>query len=58
MAHDFDKELVSIANFWATWQEWASQKPSLRHPIKYLKWYFSEPQYEEWLERKTTNEKD
>ena len=49
MTYDYEQELVKIAKYWTIWNEWASQKPSLRHPIKYIKWYFSEPKYEEWI---------
>lgn len=51
---DFDKYLVEVANFHSVWCEWARNKPSLlRHPVKYIKWYFSEPKYEDF--RKETN---
>lgn len=36
-------------HFWFVWHEWARQKPSLlKHPIKYIKWYFSEPDFDKW----------
>ena len=41
--NDFDRYLVNAAHFRAVWCEWAHSKPSLKHPIKYIKWYFSEP---------------
>lgn len=32
-------------DFWDSWMQWRIQKPSLMHPIKYIKWYLSEPEY-------------
>lgn len=31
--------------FWDAWNEWASKKPSLWHPIKYIKWLKNEPKH-------------
>ena len=46
----FDRYMVDIAKFWVVWHEWAHSKPSpLKHPIQYLKWYFSEPDFDEWI---------
>ena len=45
MADRYWPELMKWMNFWDTWRQWASQRPSLKHPIKYIKWYFSEPKY-------------
>lgn len=45
MANYYWPELIEWMNFWDTWRQWARQKPSLKHPIKYIKWYFSEPKY-------------
>ena len=51
---EFDKYLVDLVHFSAVWHELAHQKPSLlKHPIKYLKWYFSEPDFDKWI--KETN---
>lgn len=49
MGYTYDEELLNNYRFWIKWHEWAHSKPSLRHPIKYLKWYFSEPKYESVL---------
>lgn len=46
---EFDRYLVDLARFWTVWCEWAHQKPSLKHPIKYIKWWFSEPNFDEWM---------
>ena len=51
--NEFDKYLVDLANFRVIWTEWADSQPSLKHPIKYLKWYFSEPDFDKW--RKENN---
>lgn len=54
MGYDFDKYLVDLANFHAVWCEWFHSAPSLlKHPIKYLKWCFNEPNFDKW--RKETN---
>ena len=45
MVYNYDIELIEWINFWEAWRKWASQKPSIKHPIKYIKWYFSEPKY-------------
>ena len=52
MCYDYHKELMEWFDFHERWRQWARQKPSLKHPIKYIKWYFSEPKYES----KQTNE--
>lgn len=52
MAYSFDQELLAYYDYSATWHKWASQCPSLKHPIKYLKWYFSEPKFEKWKKGK------
>ena len=54
MAIEFDLDLIAWMKFWDDWREWASKKPSLKHPIKYIKWYFSEPNYYEMI-RKVIN---
>ena len=41
--------LTEWCNYWDAWHKWAAQCPSLKHPIKYLKWYFSEPKYETFI---------
>ena len=41
------KEWRKWRAFFDSWMQWRIQKPSLMHPIKYLKWYRSEPQYYE-----------
>lgn len=38
--------LAHETHYWESWREWASQKPSLKHPIQYIKWLFSEPKYD------------
>lgn len=44
---------IDLANFRVVWCEWAHSKPSLfKHPIKYLKWYFSEPDFDKWIKEK------
>ena len=43
---EFDRYLVDLARFWVVWNEWAHQKPSLKHPIEYIKWWFSEPKFD------------
>ena len=50
---EFFTYMVDLANFRAVWCEWAHSQPSLKHPIKYLKWYFSEPTFDKWI--KETN---
>jgi hypothetical protein len=45
MAYNLDQKLIDWMNFWDTWYKWASQKPSLKHFIKYINWYFNEPKY-------------
>jgi len=49
MAYTLDPEFIVWCDYWDAWHKWASQCPSLKHPIKYLKWYFSEPKYESIL---------
>ena len=51
MGYELDIDLIEWINFWETWREWARQKPSLKHPIQYIKWYFSEPKpkYEKFI---------
>ena len=47
---EFDRYLIDLVRFWPVWQEWVNSKPSLiKHPIKYLKWYFSEPDFDKWI---------
>ena len=46
---EFDRYLIDLVRFWPVWCEWAHSKPSLKRPIKYLKWYFSEPNFDEWI---------
>ena len=45
MANYYIEGLYEWFNYWDTWHKWAESKPSLKHPIKYLKWYFSDPRY-------------
>ena len=45
MVDHIDEELIYWFKFWDAWHEWARSEPSLKHPIKYIKWYFSEPKY-------------
>lgn len=48
--NEFDRYMVALANFRAVWCEWANSMLSpLKHPIKYLKWYFSEPDFDKWI---------
>lgn len=46
---EFDRYMVDLARFQSVWSEWSSQCPSLKRPIQYLKWYFSEPKYEKFI---------
>ena len=39
------KEYCKWRKFCESWMQWRIQKPSLMHPIKYIKWYRSEPKY-------------
>ena len=39
------KEWLAWMNYWQAWVEWRNQKPSILRPIKYIKWYRSEPKY-------------
>ena len=43
MADIFIEGLIEWMEYWNAWHEWASQKPSLKHPIKYIKWCLNEP---------------
>lgn len=45
MVSELEQEFIDLVNFWDAWSKWASQKPSLKHPIQYIKWYFSEPKF-------------
>lgn len=45
MADIFIEGLIEWMSFWDAWHKWASFEPSWKHPIKYIKWYFSEPDY-------------
>lgn len=45
MTDKYDKELIDYFKFQRVWSEWLKSEPSLKHPIKYIKWYFSEPKY-------------
>ena len=50
---EFDQYMVDLANFRPIWCEWSCSKPSFfKHPIKYIKWYFSEPDFDEWIKEK------
>lgn len=49
MTYLTDEELLNHYRFYLKWREWAYNKPSLRHPVKYLKWYFSEPDFDKWI---------
>ncbi len=49
MGYTFNKDLLDWINFWYAWNQWSYQKPSLKHPIKYIKWWFSEPKYEKFI---------
>ena len=47
---EFDKYMLDLTKFWAVWTEWSLSEPSLlKHPIKYIKWYFSEPDFDKWI---------
>lgn len=50
MGYGHDGELMIWLTYWTSyweaWREWASQKPSFKHPIQYIKWWFSEPKYD------------
>lgn len=51
---EFDRYLVDLARFVPVWEEWLKSEPSFfRHPIKYIKWYFSEPDFDEWIKENT-----
>ena len=43
MADYYTAGLAEWFHFWDAWHKWASQCPSLWHPIKYIKWLRSEP---------------
>ena len=50
---EFKQHMVDLANFRVVWVEWSCSKPPLlKHPIKYFKWYFSEPDFDEWIKEK------
>ena len=50
MAYFIDPKLEAWFDYWDAWHKWAHQKPSrLKHPIKYIIWYFSEPKYEDFV---------
>jgi hypothetical protein len=49
MAYTLDPEFIAWWDYWDAWHKWARSEPSLKHPIKYLKWYFSEPKYEKFI---------
>ncbi len=50
MGYTYDKELIDWIEGFEAWRQWARQKPSfLKHPIQYLKWYFSEPNFDKWI---------
>lgn len=54
MGYFIDPKWDAWLNFHRAWHDWAHSKPSpLKHPFKYIKWYFSEPKYEDF--RKETN---
>ena len=48
MAYALDPELIAWCDYWNAWHKWAHSEPSLKHLIKYLKWYFSEPDFDKW----------
>lgn len=48
MAYELDIDFINWVDYWDAWHEWAHQKPSLKHPIKYIKWWFGEPKYKKW----------
>lgn len=52
MGYTLDPEFIAWCDYWDAWHKWASQCPSLKHPIKYLKWYFSEPNFDKWIKEK------
>ena len=39
------REYYKWREFLEAWMQRRIQKPSLKHPIKYIKWYRSEPKY-------------
>lgn len=50
---EFYQYMFDLSKFWDVWEEWAHSKPSfLKHPIKYFKWYFSEPDFDKWIKEK------
>lgn len=49
MGYTLDLELIAWCDYWDAWRKWAHSKPSHKHPIKYLKWYFSEPNFDKWI---------
>ena len=54
MGYFIDPKWDAWLNFHRAWHDWAHSKPSpIKHPIKYIRWYFSEPKYEDF--RKETN---
>lgn len=53
MAYTLSEEFIAAVSFLTAWDQWASQKPSLKHPIKYIKWRLNEPKYENFI--KETN---
>ena len=47
---EFYRYLIDLARFRPVWEEWLRSEPSFfKHPIKYLKWHFSEPKYEKFI---------
>ena len=49
MGYTLDPKFIAWCDYWDAWNEWTHSEPSLKHPIKYLKWYFSEPKYENFI---------
>ena len=47
MAYTLDPEFIAWCDYWDAWYKWVAQKPSRKHLIQYLKWYFNEPKYRE-----------
>ena len=45
MALYYSPKLIRWLNYCDAWREWASQRPSRWHLVKYHKWLHSEPEY-------------
>jgi hypothetical protein len=45
MADRCDNEIMKHYRLWLAWNEWVRQKPTLLHPIQYIKWLRREQKY-------------